>query len=454
MPCLPHGNRSTSLRFLSTHAPPLRLPSKQLLHPRQRINLRHRLIRPQSHNPRKPQRKPALMPLRPLNIIERHLDHKPRLHDAPKSLIFNRSPHKKFRILLNLLVSQPRISVPNVQQFLAIAHRKCNVRQHFVPLPMPVLRRRHHHIQSRHRQFQLEPSSTPPPRRVKRFRRLRHNPFVPRSQRRPKLRRHFLRSLANRGSRHANRVARASNDPRQPLLPFTQRRIEQQLPILIQQIKRHEFHGNVVLHPHINLLSPQSLLQFGKRQRPLPTPSQNLSIENQLSRQLPQRPIQLRKLRHLIASPRKYLYLPTRILVHLRPNPIIFFLHKERQRLRLRKKLLRSLDRRSQHKPQRMKQPNLRALQPIFRSQPRRLPNVPNQEIRPPHRFDTPRKRPRNRLLHQTLFRPNPQISSQNLHNIFDVASTSILKRLPQKLLLLQRRPRRRELPKKHAHRF
>ncbi len=59
---------------------------------------------------------------------------------------------------------------------------------------------------------------------------------------------------------------------------------------------------------------------------------------------------------------------------------------------------------------------------------------------------------PRNRLLHQTLLQPDPQIASHNLHDILGLNRRSPRKKSPHQRRLRRRSSRRSDLPKCSLH--
>src|ERR1700730_259820 len=80
----------------------------------------------------------------------------------------------------------------------------------------------------------------------------------------------------------------------QPCTPLLQRFFEQQSSVLVEQIERRKTHGNFVLQPKIQLFSAQPFLQLRKWQRPRTVPSQNFSVQDQLTRQFCEKSIELR----------------------------------------------------------------------------------------------------------------------------------------------------------------
>src|SRR5579883_2012594 len=75
------------LPFAQILLPAPLLPPVNLLHPLDRVGLFRRLVGTQPDNPRKTQGVAALVPLRPHDVVERHLQHDPRLYLPPETLL-------------------------------------------------------------------------------------------------------------------------------------------------------------------------------------------------------------------------------------------------------------------------------------------------------------------------------------------------------------------------------
>src|SRR5579872_6620618 len=114
---------------------------------------------------------------------------------------------------------------------------------------------------------------------------------------------------------------------RQPQPPLGKFEIEQGFAIEQQQIERDEAHRHEHRCKKIDLLTPQALLEFGKRDRASVTPADDFPVENEVTGNLTQRRGQLRKFSNTIERARIHLD-SFAALVNLSANAVEFFFDK------------------------------------------------------------------------------------------------------------------------------
>src|ERR1700676_4990308 len=113
----------------------------------------------------------------------------------------------------------------------------------------------------------------------------------------------------------------------QPPTPLLERFVEQQSAVLVEQIKCRKTHGDFVLQPKIELFSAQPFLQLREWKRPRTVPSQDFSVQDQLTRQFCEEGIEFGKLHDFVERARKHSY-SRGAFVNLGANAVILFLNQ------------------------------------------------------------------------------------------------------------------------------
>ena len=238
------------------------------------------------------------------------------------------------------------------------------------------------------------------------------------------------------------------------LPPNAQRLLEKRLAVAPKQIEDDETNGNLRAEEQVPFPASKPLLQLGERQHLLAAHRQELAIQDPVPGQI------ARRIRDLEKRARDFLQI-ARVkrnaladLVQLAANAVVFILDPNccapgsarrlhcavrRGGLRTARPTLlrgvvgskpafsrhslpnvrRGLLGRREHEFHRAKRDQTRLRQPPLLRQPRRLANVAEQQVRPPHGFQRDAERRRDRLLHQPLLQSDAQVAGENFDEKF-----------------------------------
>ncbi len=130
---------------------------EQFVDPLQCVDFADHLVRPRTHDARKPQRISAFVAFGFLYVVEGHFNDQLRFDNPTEALIFERMFEKEFCVLRDFNVRKSRVGFADVEQSFAVTYGKGDVGEHFVAFTMAVFRRGDGHIQRGVGLFQFYP---------------------------------------------------------------------------------------------------------------------------------------------------------------------------------------------------------------------------------------------------------------------------------------------------------
>src|SRR5579864_870813 len=382
------------------------------------------------------------------------------------------------RQLGDLGVGQSGVGLADSHQTVALlgADRERVVGEDAVPLAVTVLDRRHHHVERGERPLQLQPRLAAASWCVRRTGRLHHHAFIATRQGVLESPLKFVGgaawnggrqsyflvdSLAGRGAwlRRAFRLRRAREQSFQATSAFAQRPVEQKCAITVEEIKDHVDGGNLAHRPgacrevrpqtslQVGRLAAQALLELGEGQRTPVAPSDDLAVQDELTRQSGKGREELRKLADRVERTREKPRVLAR-LVRLSANPIVFVFD-----LRALGEVLHCLGGglrgARQHESDGMEQREMRLAEFVCGSEAEGCANVAGEHVGALHLLWRLRKGVRDGQFDETFLEADSQVAGDDLDDVLRLDRCRASQQFLERDQLLCRASTRRQLVKR-----